>query len=284
MVGLVCIDVDGTLVGPSGTVLPEVWTAAERARASGLQLAVCSGRPAFGLARSYAERLDAGGWHVFQNGASVFHLPSSASHSRSIPAEVLERLRERAHETGRILELYTDAGYAVESTADRAVRHAALLGVPFEQRDFDSLEGRIVRAQWLIALEETDAVVAESHDGLTLSPSLSPVMPDTSFINMTPQGVDKTSAVRILAEEYGMPLDRVMMIGDGNNDVGPMSIVGYPVAMGNAEPDVFKVARYTVGHVEDGGLLEAFDLAMRLFGVAEGAELPLRGELQSSAG
>ena len=261
MVQLVCIDVDGTLVGSGGRVPPDVWTAAERMRSRGVRLAICSGRAAFGLAREYAERLDPDGWHVFQNGASIVHLPSEESRSGRIPPHAVEQLIARARRMGRILELYTDSGYAVESTADRAQRHAGLLGVPFEPRKFTSLVGPIVRAQWLLAHEEASAVLAEPHGDLTLFPSTSPVMPDTTFVNMTPPGVDKATAVRAVAEEYGLPLDHVMMVGDGVNDVGVLGIVGYPVAMGNAESEVFDVARFEVAHVDQGGLVEAFELA-----------------------
>lgn len=266
MVELVCIDVDGTLVGSSGTVAPEVWAAAERARLRGIRLAVCSGRPAFGLAREFAEQLDCEGWHVFQNGASVMHVASGESRSASLSPRGLEWLLARSRATGRILELYTDSGYAVESTADRAVRHAGLLGVPFLPRPFASLEGKIVRAQWLLAHADADAALAERHEDLGFAHSTSPVMPDTSFVNVTPAGVDKASAVRVLAGAYGVPLEGVMMVGDGLNDVGVMEVVGHPVAMGNAEPEVHAVARHVVGHVDRGGLVEALELAMRLAG------------------
>src|SRR5918912_1929288 len=98
MLDLVCIDVDGTLVGSSGTVAPETWAAAERARAHGMRLAICSGRPAFGTTREYAERLDPDGWHVFQNGASVVHLPSSEWRSVPLAAPAVDRLVDRARE------------------------------------------------------------------------------------------------------------------------------------------------------------------------------------------
>jgi Cof subfamily protein (haloacid dehalogenase superfamily) len=264
MVDLVCIDVDGTLVGASGTVAPEIWTAAERVRGRGGRLALCSGRPGFGKARGYAERLDAGGWHVFQNGASVVHLASGESHSRSLPPAAVSRLIDRARETGRTLELYTDGEYAVESTAERARQHASLLGLAYEPRDLAALAGRIVRAQWLVPHAEAEAVLAEPQAGLTVAPSLSPVMPDTVFVNMTPEGVDKGSAVRAIAGAYGVPLDRVMMVGDGANDVGALRAVGFAVAMGNAEPEARAAAQYGVGHVDEGGLLEALDLALTL--------------------
>lgn len=264
MIELICVDVDGTLVGSSGDVAAEVWPAVERAREAGARLVICSGRPAFGLTRELAERLDPTGWHVFQNGASIVHLPSGRARSGYIPRESVQRLIDRARQAERVLELYTDTEYAVESTDERARRHAGLLGVPFAPRPFASLQGEIVRAQWLLSLPEEAAVLVEEHDGLALTPSTSPVMPDTSFVSITAPGLDKAAAVRAVAAEYGIPLERVMMVGDGGNDLQAMRIVGFPVAMGNAEAEVRAVARHHVAHVDRGGLVEALELAMGL--------------------
>ena len=260
-VDLVCIDVDGTLVGASGEVTPDVWAATRRAREHGLRLAICSGRPAFGTTRGWAECLDPDGWHIFQNGASVVHLPAGESRSRPMDDGIVRRLVARARETARVLELYADGEYAVERDDERARRHASLLGVPFEPRPFESLGGPVVRAQWLVARGEEPAVLAEPHAGLTVSPSLSPLMPETLFVNLTPAGVDKGSAVRTVAAAYGVPLARVMFVGDGANDAAAMRIVGHPVAMANAEPEVRALARHAVPHVDEEGLIDALELA-----------------------
>ena len=262
MIQLVFTDVDGTLVGSSGTVLPEVWPAAESLRAAGVRMAICSGRPAFGDARAYAERLDPDGWHVFQNGASVLHLATGKSLSTPVPEQSVVALIGRARETGRILELYTDSEYAVESTEPRAREHAALLGVPFTPRPFSSLGGPIVRAQWLVDRADEEETVADDTGDLERTSSTSPVMPETSFINMTARGVDKGRAVRVVAEAYDIPLADVMFVGDGNNDVPALRVVGFPVAMANAEPEVRAAARVVVGHVDDAGLTAAFALAL----------------------
>jgi Cof subfamily protein (haloacid dehalogenase superfamily) len=264
MIRLVCIDVDGTLVGTSGSVLPAVWDAAARAREQGIRLAICSGRPAFGFTRALAERLDPSGWHVFQNGASIVKLPSGETRSRAMPQAALDWLVAEGRRIGRTLELYTDLDYGVETDTERSRRHAGLLGVPFSLRDLGTMRGPIVRAQWLVPIEEIEAILEEPRPDVLYSPSTAPLMPDTGFINITPAGIDKASAVRQVAREYGLALDEVMMVGDGANDVTTMQAVGVAVAMANAEPEARAVARYAVGHVDEGGLVEALSMAMSL--------------------
>lgn len=262
MIKLVFTDVDGTLVGSSGTVLPEVWAGAERARAAGIHLAICTGRPAFGDTLGFARRLDAEGWHVFQNGASVLHLATGQSLSTAVPPASVDALIERARAIGRILELYTDTAYAVESGSPRAREHARLLGVAFTPRPFEALTGTIVRAQWLVGVDDEEATLADETGALERSASTSPVMPDTCFVNMTAPGVDKARAVRAIAAEYNVSLEDVMFVGDGNNDIAALRAVGHPVAMANADASVLAIARRTVGHVDDAGLVEAFNVAI----------------------
>lgn len=261
-VGLVCIDVDGTLLDSSGAAPPEVWRLASELRAAGVRLALCSGRPGFGIARTLARRLDADGWHSFQNGASVVHVASGRSRSTPLPAQVIALLVERARATGRTLELYTDDAYAFEVDSALARAHADLLGVPYQPGSFDELTGTIVRAQWLVSRAEALRVLAEPHPGLNVSPSVSPQIPDAEFINLTLAGVDKAGAVRTIAAEYGVTLDRVMYVGDARNDVPAMRIVGRAVAMGNAEPEAREAAHVTVAPVDEGGLAEALEMAL----------------------
>ncbi|NJD10101.1 MAG: Cof-type HAD-IIB family hydrolase, partial [Gemmatimonadetes bacterium] len=237
------------------------WTAAAGARAAGIRLALCSGRPAFGATRELALRLDPKGWHCFQIGASVVQPDRGRTHSTPLPAGAVDALVARGRARGRLLELYTDDDYAFEGPPARARQHAALLGLPFRPRPFAALAGVIVRGQWLVGHAETEGVLAEPYPGLELSLSFSPAMPETRFINITAAGVDKGSAVRAIAAEYGLPLARVMFVGDSGNDASALAIVGWPVAMANAEPEARAPARVTVGHVDDGGVAEALRLA-----------------------
>ena len=203
MIRLVGIDVDGTLVGRTGQVAPRVWEAAGIARAKGIRLALCSGRPAFGRAVELARQLDANGWHVFQNGASIVHLPTGQSRSVPLPPEAVKDFIGAAHAEGnaRVLELYSDQDWVAESTAAWALEHAKLLGVKFEPRPFESLQGPAVRAQWLLTVAQAKEVLARPHPGLEAAQSTSPLMPETQFVGLTREGVSKASAMRIVAAE-----------------------------------------------------------------------------------
>jgi hydroxymethylpyrimidine pyrophosphatase-like HAD family hydrolase len=87
-------------------------------------------------------------------------------------------------------------------------------------------------------------------------------MPDTCFVNMTREGVDKGTALRAISAETGIQLEEMMYVGDGHNDVVAMRLVGFPVAMGNADADAKEVAARTVADVDEGGLAEALELAL----------------------
>ncbi|GAA5500986.1 putative phosphatase M6_Spy0533 [Deinococcus xinjiangensis] len=264
MLGLICIDVDGTLVGTGNTVREDVWAALADARARGVRLAICSGRPAVGNALQYAKRLDPDGWHIFQNGASIVKADTGESLSQPFPKDKLPELLALARQKDWLLEVYTDTEFGITKRGDFAERHAALLGLPYEPREPETLTGTVVRVQWVVPYADTEAVMSGPHEGLDFHPAGSPVMPDANFISVTAAGISKGSAIKRVAEGYGLDLSRVMAVGDGENDVSSLKVVGYPVAMGNAEPALKAVAKEVVAGVDEGGLREAVELALRL--------------------
>lgn len=261
-VHLVGIDVDGTLVGASGEVRPEIWESAQAARMKGIHLALCSGRPAFGKALEYARRLDPDGWHAFQNGASIVNLKTGESRSTALPGAAVKLFIAEARATENVLELYNDSGWVTESTAAWAEEHARLLGVKFDPQPFETLEGPAVRAQWLLTAVEARQMMSSVHPGLEVAQSTSPLMPDTQFVGFTHEGVSKGSAMRTIAEQYGIDLKNVMYIGDSGNDLPALRVVGHPVAMANATPAVIAASARTVASDEQAGVAQALRIAI----------------------
>jgi len=263
-VRLVGIDVDGTLVGSSGKVDPRVWEMAAAASARGIRLALCSGRPAFGVAMEYARTLDPLGWHAFQNGASILDLASGQSRSVPLPSRWVSTLIEQARASGQVLELYNDRELAAESTSVWAREHAALLGVQFAPRAFESLAVPVVRAQWLLSPQRAREMTATPHPGLEVAQSTSPLMPGVQFVGLTDQSASKATAMRVIAGQYGVALEDVMYVGDSGNDLSALRVVGHPIAMGNADAAVLAAAARTVATADQGGVAEALAMALGL--------------------
>ena len=265
VIPLVCLDVDGTLVGESGVVTATVWTACDQAIQRGQHLAICTARGAFGASWEMAKRLDPSGWHVFHAGGATVHSETKEVRSHAIDPATVFAADQIAAANDWIIEFYTAADYVVDSDDDLAVAHAGLLDVPHKVRQLDSLDlsaGGVVRLQYVVdeklipEITTTCAVL-----GLTITSATSPIMPGAAFVSLTSPDVTKATGISMIATELGVSMDDVMMVGDGSNDLPAIEAVGHPVAMGNATPEVKAAARHTVASVAEDGVVEALLLS-----------------------
>ena len=83
------------------------------------------------------------------------------------------------------------------------------------------------------------------------------------FADITAQGADKGTALRVMAGRIGLDISETMAFGDGGNDKPIISAAGVGVAMGNAADDVKAAADYVTSSVDDDGVASA----LRHFGV-----------------
>jgi Cof subfamily protein (haloacid dehalogenase superfamily) len=261
---LICLDVDGTLVGRLGEPAPELWAAAERARARGQRLTLCTARLAAGPTRTWAERLDPLGWHVFHTGAARWNPASGEVRTTPLPPGALEACQAAADAAGWVLETYSWDDYVVDSDDPLAVAHAGLLALEHRRRPADALASEVVRAQFVVRAEDAAAALAAAPPGTAASAATSPVMPGAAFVSITAAGVTKAEGVAAVADDLGVPVSDVMMVGDGHNDLPAIESVGWGVAMGNAEPEVLAAARLVVADVDEHGAAQAIDASASL--------------------
>lgn len=259
MLPLICLDVDGTLVGRSGEPSAEVWAAAERARARGQRLTLCTARLAAGPTRTWAERLDPLGWHVFHTGAARWNPASGEVREVPLADEQVAACHAIGVERGWVVETYAWDDYVVDSDHPLAVAHAGLLAIEHRRRPLADLSSAVVRVQFVVTEDATDAVLAAAPPGTAASAATSPIMPGAVFVSVTASSVSKAAGVAAVAADLGADVADVMMVGDGHNDLSAMAAVGWPVAMGNAEPEVLAAARLVVADVEEHGAAEAID-------------------------
>lgn len=259
MLPLICLDVDGTLVGTRGTPSTALWAAAERARGRGQRLTLCTARLAAGPTRSWAQRLDPDGWHVFHTGAARWNPATGQVRATPLLPDAVAACADRAAAEGWVLETYSWDDYVVDSDQQLARDHAGLLDLPFRRRPATDLDGDVVRVQFVVPAAATAAALAAAPGGTSASAATSPMMPGAAFVSVTAAGISKAGGVAAVAADLGVPMAEVMMVGDGHNDLSAIDAVGWGVAMGNAEPEVLAAARFTVADVDDDGAAEAID-------------------------
>ena len=264
MLPLICLDVDGTLVGSSGEPSARTWEAAQQARGRGQRLTLCTARLAAGPTRGWAERLDPDGWHVFHTGAARWNPGSGEVRAVELGAPSVEACVEVAQQRGWVLETYSWDDYVVDSDDDLARRHAGLLGLELQRRPVSALEDAVVRVQFVVAAADARHAMAAAPPGLIASAATSPVMPGAVFVSLVAEGVSKAAGIEAVAADLGVGLAQVMMVGDGHNDLDAVEAVGWGAAMANAEPEVIAAARLLVGHVDDDGAAEAIDRSATL--------------------
>ena len=263
---LICLDVDGTLVGLAGRPSEALWTSAAAARDRGQRLTLCTARLAAGPTRAWAERLDPLGWHVFHTGAARWNPASGEVRAEPLPGDAIGACAAVAASRGWVLETYSWDDYVVDSDDPLAVAHATLLALPHRRRPIEDLADPVVRVQFVVPLDQAGAAVAAAPPGTTASAATSPVMPEAAFVSVTVAGVSKAAGIAHVADDLGVPLSDVMMVGDGHNDLPAIDAVGWGVAMGNAEPEVIAAARLLVADVEDDGAAQAIDASAALGG------------------
>ena len=80
---------------------------------------------------------------------------------------------------------------------------------------------------------------------------------------------DKRTALESLAQEYNLTLDQVAFVGNDINDLPCLTIVGLPIIVQDAHPDVISFAAYQTQHLGGrGAVREICDLFVRV--LAEG--------------
>jgi len=80
------------------------------------------------------------------------------------------------------------------------------------------------------------------------------VCSEAHYLEILPAGVSKGNALKYLADYLNVPLQEIIAVGDNLNDVEMVSEAGLGVAMGNAHPELKKVAAHVTGSNDNDGV------------------------------
>lgn len=268
---LVYLDLDGTMIGHEGHVREEVWQAVDDARGAGLTLAVCTGRPAMGVAGGIARRLGLEAPHIFHNGAMVGHPEGAMERMQwAMSHQSLEALVGHARKTGVTLEFYTASRVYAENVGWRCRHHAEVLEIEVEEADLLEVARAhdVLKAHWIMAHDQCELALSLRREDFRVGMATSPVLPESVFASITHVAASKGVAARKGAEHLGVAMAEVMAVGDSPADLPVLEVAGVGVVMADAPQDLRDRFRVVRGVAED-GVAEALRLAIAQSGRRE---------------
>lgn len=253
---LVALDIDGTVLAEDGTLSEEVIGEVGRARDNGHHITLATGRsPALTLPILRQLGLDPE-WVVSSNGAII--LRRDESHPEGYRREYVEHFDPTPVLT-RIREKLPQANYAVENETG-LYRYTGwfpdgALDLETEKVDFDELLTTVATRVVVIAPGHDMDEFLEAVESMGLH-QVSYTVGWTAWLDIAPDGINKSTALEKVRQHLGFDLSRVMVVGDGRNDIEMLqwaAVSGRAVAMGQAPPEVARHAtEVTKTHDEHG--------------------------------
>jgi Cof subfamily protein (haloacid dehalogenase superfamily) len=252
LIRLAATDLDGTLLRSDGTVSRRTCEAMRAAEASGIVLALVTGRPPRWMG-PVARATGHTGVAVCANGALLYDLhTATVDDATVIEADTLQKVvtQLRAVAPG----LTFAAEYAPGFGHEPAYRHHWELGVtevrvgPAEEI-LDRPAAKLLARHPTMACDELLALAVEVLDGQVAVTSSS----KEALLEISAPGVTKASALAAVAARAGIPAEQVVAFGDMPNDLPMLAWAGRAVAVANAHPEVLAVAdEVTASNDEDG--------------------------------
>jgi Cof subfamily protein (haloacid dehalogenase superfamily) len=254
---LVGLDIDGTLMHWGGDISPAVVQAVEQARMCRNHVILATGRNIIATL-PIAERLGIRrGWAVCSNGAVTIRLNPQSPGGYDVvekvtfnPRQALELIRQEM----------PDAYFAVEDlgVGFRVTREFPMGELVGRQRVVEDFEDLYHDEVTRVVIRAPGADVT-NFDHLVHRIGLNDVtyaVGYSAWLDLTPPGVSKASALETLRRQLGVYPDHTAAIGDGNNDIEMLQWARSSAAMAGAPPRVQAAAGVVVGSVEEDGVLQ----------------------------
>jgi Cof subfamily protein (haloacid dehalogenase superfamily) len=255
---LVAIDIDGTLMNDRKEITKEVNDAIQAAKARGVKVVICTGRPIVGV-QSIIKELnlnDEDDYVITFNGALVQNTYNSDVESQiTLTYENLKELYELSQKIDSPIQFFdTENLYTPNKEISRYTIHEAHINqIPIHYRPIDEVpkDMLIPKVMFIDEPERLNQIIAKIPESFWEKYTF--VKSTPFFLEILDPSVSKGNAVRLLAEKLSIKQEEVICIGDGENDLSMIEYAGCGVAMANAESVVKEAAQFhTLSNNEHG--------------------------------
>ncbi|MGG4608804.1 sugar-phosphatase [Providencia sp. Me31A] len=261
---LVAIDLDGTLLPPQHQISSTVKDAIKRAQQKGIHIILASGRPFSGIAPYLKELgLNTANNYCISNNGSVIHQASDGSHlvENLLDFDDYQYFEELARNVGVHMHALADNSMF---TANRHISHytvtdAYLTNTPLIYCPVNEMDSSLAFTKFMMIdyPEKLDTGISYIPENVFENYSLTRTSP--YFLEISNKTSSKGAALQNICEKLGITPDKVMSIGDQNNDIQMLQYASVSVAMGNAIEPIRQMVKFVTSTNEEDGVAVAIN-------------------------
>lgn len=252
-IALMCFDMDGTLAGADHQVTPRTLRALADLEGTGVRIMIITGR-ALPEALAVFEKGGFGGTAITSNGAVVADgATGRVVEQAGLDPDVIDAAIDFVSDKEMEVVLFTATqhwvvpGSKVASILTEVNPSVETLEVSRAQLDLGAVTKMCFMA---------NAPVLEAHEAQIRARFPGAVRSMDWIFDVSPAGADKGAAMERFLAANGILPERVAGVGDSENDIAWLRLVGHPVAVANALPAVKEVTGLTIGHHAEEGVAE----------------------------
>ncbi len=253
--GLLVCDIDGTLVAEDKVVPPGVIGAVKAAQGRGARVCLATGRM-WEAARHFVEVLGADAPVILYNGAVVYDFMTEQTLScialaRDRVRQMLPVVREFPALTP---QLYIRGKVFVPRMTPFVELYARRDNLVIEVAP--DLERLLAEdpIKMLIVGDPPDLAALSRALAALPGPPLNQVYSQSDYLEILPTGTSKGRALSVLAQAVGVPLRRVVAVGDALNDLTLLEAAGLGVAVEGSPPELLAAAGWVCPRPEREGV------------------------------
>jgi len=261
---LLALDMDGTLLTSSKVISRATLEALRVCEERGVAVALCTGRGAAELVDYRDDLRGIARYGSLVSGGLVYDFGAEAPIAvEAMDTDVALSIIEQGIREDAMIHILAVKESVVRPEDIRRMDKVGMgIYVPMFKKcctfveDLASYvrshEGTIVK----VNLYHHDTSARErSREALGKLP-LTLVDAEETSLESTAQGITKARGLKRLCGHLGIGLDECVMVGDAPNDLEVLRVVGCPVAMGKATPEVKAVAHDVVASNDEDGIVE----------------------------
>ncbi|MGL4524314.1 MAG: HAD family hydrolase [Spirochaetia bacterium] len=251
---LLALDIDGTIYTTRDGVCQDVKFAIENAKNAGVRVLLCTGRW-YRVMHEFCEMLNMpkDQLHVTANGAVTLSTEGIVQDHIGFDLKILHPFLDKLNAKEIGYGLCNDIDFYVNTKGHEPHSdNHGFIRVDDEGHEFKTLP--FVSKIYINAKEDAPYVKQLLHEM-----QFSYASDFEGEFDVWPHSTNKGVALAKLADHYKIPIENVMFMGDGTNDLEALSMVGLGVAMGQAVQRVKDCAKEIAPSYTENGVAWAIN-------------------------